>query len=168
MENIYLIGDTHFNDCNIIQYCNRPFHNVEDMNTVIINNWNSTISDNDIVYILGDFCSENPDEIKNFCDQLNGKKRIVLGNHDSDDSSVYFEAGFECVYNHPIIIFDFLILSHEPQFVQPHGVYANIFAHVHNNPMYLTCSPKSYCVSAERVGYAPIKLNEVVTSMKLL
>ena len=32
----------------------------------------------------------------------------------------------------------------------------NIFGHIHNNPMYLTVSSRSYCVSIERNGYKPI------------
>ena len=52
----YVISDTHFNHSRILEYCQRPFDNVEEMNEVIINNWNKVINEDDIVYVLGDFC----------------------------------------------------------------------------------------------------------------
>lgn len=51
---IYYTADQHFGHSNIIRFCERPFSTVEEMDEVLINNWNETVSDNDIVYILGD------------------------------------------------------------------------------------------------------------------
>ena len=41
--------------------------------------------------------------------------------------------------------------------------YVNIFAHVHNNPIYTDCGKKHFCVSAERekLNYSPINFNEI-------
>lgn len=49
----YFIADMHFNHENIIRYCNRPFENSNEMNEYIIK-WNSVVTENDIVYHLGD------------------------------------------------------------------------------------------------------------------
>ena len=47
MANIYVTSDTHFNHKNIIEYCNRPYSSVEEMNKAIIDNWNSVVKDED-------------------------------------------------------------------------------------------------------------------------
>lgn len=79
----WFISDPHFGHANIIRFTGldgkfvRPgFKDIEHMNATIIQNWNSVIGPKDKVYCLGDF--GNPD----FAAQLNGKKRLILGNHD--------------------------------------------------------------------------------------
>lgn len=93
---LFFIADTHFGHENIIRYCDRPFDSVSDMDDILIKNWNSRVSDEDTVFILGDmfFKSENEEEILK---QLRGKKRLLVGNHDESwmkkfDYSKYFES----------------------------------------------------------------------------
>lgn len=79
---IFLIGDTHFMHRNIIKYCNRPFKDVEEMTETLIKNWNSVVGKNDIVYVVGDFALCGKAKIIEIGNQLNGRKRLILGNHD--------------------------------------------------------------------------------------
>ena len=41
--NIFFTADTHFNHANIIEYCSRPFKDVNHMNWAMIENWNSVV-----------------------------------------------------------------------------------------------------------------------------
>ena len=165
---IFLIGDCHFMHRNIIKYCNRPFANVEEMTESLIKNWNSIVGKNDIVYVVGDFALCGKQKIIEIGQRLNGRKRLVLGNHDQASMETYRAAGFEFVYNHPIILDGFYFVSHEPMVgLAPDGVFAQIFAHVHDDPIYATVTPRSCCVSAERINYTPIEFKELVFAMKV-
>ena len=52
-KNFY-IADLHFGHKNIIRYDNRQFASVDEMDNTLIKNWNSVVSNDDTVYILGD------------------------------------------------------------------------------------------------------------------
>ena len=79
----YYIADLHFGHRNIISLCNRPFDNVKEMNQKLIKNWNSVVNDKDNVYIVGDLFFKFQD-IENILASLKGKKRLIIGNHDTD------------------------------------------------------------------------------------
>lgn len=164
---IFIIGDPHFWHRAIIKYCNRPFATVEEMNETLIKNWNSVIGKQDIVYILGDFALCGKDRIIEITQKLNGRKRLVLGNHDGASLETYRNAGFEYVYNHPILLENFYILSHYPQtYIQKDGLYANVFAHVHDDPAYVDSSARTFCASVERIDYTPILFERIKEVMK--
>lgn len=165
-ETVWLLGDTHFFHHNIIEYCNRPFSSVEEMNEVLVDNWNRVVRPMDKVFMLGDFALGARANVVQIGNRLNGRKTLILGNHDRATKTAYREAGFEYISLYPLLFEDFFILSHHPRHVRSNGLYANIFAHVHDNPMYLTVSPRSYCVSAERIGYTPISYDEIRAAME--
>lgn len=52
----FFIADTHFYHENVIKFDKRLFSSIEEMNQMLIKNWNNVIQSNDQVYILGDFC----------------------------------------------------------------------------------------------------------------
>ena len=164
---IFLIGDCHFGHRNIIKYCNRPFIDVEDMTRKQISYWNSVVGKNDIVYVVGDFALCGKQKIIEIGQQLNGRKRLILGNHDQASIEIYRAAGFEFIYNHHIVIDDFFIVSHVPLVgISENTPFANIFAHVHDDPTYKDYSCRSFCASAERIKYTPIELDAIKQTMK--
>ena len=154
----FFIGDLHFGDEDIIFFEGRPFTDVDGMNEYIITRWNDKISDNDTVFILGDI-----GEIS-YLEKMKGFKCIIRGNHDiflATELDKY--SGIMNVYNFPIIINNYFILSHEPMYVNKCMPYMNIFSHVHGSPIYSDYSRWHYCVSAERIDYTPISLKEIIT-----
>ena len=81
---IYFTSDQHFNHSNIIEFCDRPFENVGEMNAKLIENWNNQVKPHDIVYVLGDFIWNTTPKglIRELLETLNGEIHLVIGNHD--------------------------------------------------------------------------------------
>ena len=81
---IRYIADMHFDDEDIIAYDNRPFDSTEEMNEAMIANWNRVVTDpEDLTWILGDFCAGDGQRWSEILSLLNGRKAMVLGNHDN-------------------------------------------------------------------------------------
>ena len=81
---VFFISDLHFYHFNIIKSCSRPFRDEIEMNEKLIENFNSTVSENDEVYILGDLAYRYPDiqSVNSCIARLSGIKHLVVGNHD--------------------------------------------------------------------------------------
>ena len=110
LQNVYVISDTHFRHNNILSF--EPIRaqilemvgkevNIDNHDEFIIQQWNKTVSDNDIVIHLGDVSWKSPQHI---LPQLHGRKILILGNHDSKGDQIYkdFEyivRGFQDISN---------------------------------------------------------------------
>ena len=94
----YFTSDHHFGHTNIINYCSRPFKNVEEMHRALINNWNSVITPQDTVYVVGDFSFMNEERSKDLLSKLNGEKILIRGNHDRNKDKM-LQMGFKEVYD---------------------------------------------------------------------
>jgi len=79
---IFFTSDYHFDHKNIIRYCKRPFKSISEMNEEIIKRHNEKVSNEDIVYNLGDFAFCDANKASNFARQLNGTIYLLKGNHD--------------------------------------------------------------------------------------
>lgn len=167
MENKWVVGDMHLGHSKIIDYCNRPFSSIEEMDETIIDNYNKVIKKNDLVYILGDFALCGKDDLINYGKRLKGRKVLIWGNHENSSLKNYYEAGFQWISKSPIIIENQIILSHQPQNIEDCGIYKNIFAHVHNSLEYKTVTENTACVSMERWDYIPVEISKLIELMKL-
>lgn len=155
----YVISDTHFGHGNIIRYCNRPFKFVEEMDAALIKNWNSIITNNDIIIHLGDVSMFSKEKTADIIRKLNGRKILIKGNHDNWSDEYYRQIGFDFVSKYPIIYKGFFILSHYPMQLSETTPYFNYYGHVHNDEKYHDTAT-SKCVSVERTGYQPILIYE--------
>jgi calcineurin-like phosphoesterase family protein len=128
------------------------------MNEVIRERWNATIRPSDHVYHLGDValkCSSTTCAI--FMKTLNGKKRLVRGNHDRFKASQYLKMGFEEI--HGLKSLFNVWLTHAP--MHPFSIgkkfLGNVHGHIHEKPS----PPGPYLnVSVEAIDYTPISLED--------
>ena len=161
---LYVTSDTHFNHKNIIKYCNRPFNDIYEMNEALINNWNSVVTQNDIIYHLGDFGFGTKEELQEIFDRLNGEKYLIMGNHDKKGRKYYQDLGFIEVYKTKYEL-DKYILSHEPIIVPNNKI--NIFGHIHNKLIEEQFNDENHiCICPERTDYKPVLLIDDIYHIK--
>jgi len=80
----WFTSDLHWQHRNICKFTDRK-HVVsqEDHDEWLIELWNSTVKQGDLVYHLGDFSfAKGYDSLKNIVQRLNGSKIFIKGNHD--------------------------------------------------------------------------------------
>lgn len=164
-RNYWFTSDTHFFHENIIQYCGRPFSCAEHMNEVLVDNWNSVVKPNDLVYHLGDVwmgASEHRDRAELWA-RLNGSKRLIVGNHD--DIKYMASGGFFQkiqmwrVWNDRPLLFTHVPIhesSIQERILDKGGV--NVHGHIHTH-----ASPDGpyKCICVEQTNYTPINLEEL-------
>lgn len=81
--NMWFTADQHFSHERIIEMTGRPFASVEEMNSVLVANYNALVQPEDVVYFLGDVCMGKLTESLSLLSQLKGHKILAaLGNHD--------------------------------------------------------------------------------------
>jgi len=179
MSNIFYIADTHFRHRNIIEYAPErgPFTCVEEHDEFLISNWNNVVTKRDTVYLLGDVAFGSRKHLPDTVGRLNGRIRLVAGNHDHrniKNLAAYCEIMAGCV---PHTIIDGAhrfetILTHIPVHPSQQGrFHFNIHGHLHMNEVML---PKDYafakpekdpfyvCVSAEHTMMCPMSRSDLV------
>lgn len=166
-------SDTHFYHTNIIGFCKRPFKNVQDMNEVLIANWNRVVAQDDIVFHLGDFCLGGSHEWISILDRLNGKIYLILGNHDMKNIRQGYINRFESVAMQMYIEVDKqkIYLNHCP-FLCYGGSYDGtwqLFGHVHTSKNNAgkdasrlnMLFPTQYDVGVDNNDFAPVSYEQV-------
>ena len=152
-QNLYFTSDLHFGHRNVIRFCNRPFENEKEMGEKLIEAWNSTVTNDDIVFVLGDtFWFNDSRSIKKILSRLNGEQIYILpGNHC--DFSAYHRVDDERI----ILCEDVVVLwlesegypmkgwkrkiyeicmQHCPMATWPHRENGalHLFGHIHSKP----------------------------------
>jgi len=184
MSNRFVISDTHFGHTNSWQLFKRPdgsplrpFTSTEEMDEAMIERWNAKVGPHDTVYHLGDVVINR--KYLHLVKRLNGKKRLVRGNHDIFKDQDYRDVGFDSLYGVRVFT-DKFILSHIP--LHPdcitHRFKVNVHGHLHANEVTRKIAtkvwapvgqhdlideidPRYLCVSVEHTNYEPLSFEEV-------
>lgn len=136
-KNFY-ISDLHFGHFNIIRYDNRPFNSIEEMDKVLINNWNSVVSRGDTVWILGDISWHDDEKTVEIFEQLNGIKVLIKGNHDKIKRSSKLSKCFTSIQDYAELYLDKknkVVMSHYPMPFW-NGQFRDtihLYGHIHNS-----------------------------------
>lgn len=166
---VRFISDLHFGHKGMAQSY-RKFQDEYYQDEYIISQWNKVVKKQDLTYILGDITMEKKDHYYQL-DRLNGKKKVVLGNHDMIQHVPELLKYVDGVAG--MIEYKGFILTHCP--VHKQELYekyrGNIHGHLHNNfvlmdPMladYLgQKDPKYINVCCDVIDYTPRTIEELI------
>jgi len=154
-------SDLHLDHSNIIQYCNRPFKDVEEMDEVLIQNWNEVVGKGDNVIFAGDLTLHHKyDVVKSkYISRLNGNIIWIKGNHDywMPKSSKYID--------HRTMGSQFIVTSHYPMRSWNKSIHGSWNLHGHSHGM-LEPLTNQYDVGVDNNNYYPVNLDTIRRRIK--
>ncbi|HEC72602.1 MAG: metallophosphoesterase family protein [Candidatus Thorarchaeota archaeon] len=100
----FFTADEHYSHAKIIEYTNRPFSSVEEMNAQIIKRHNEIVTPQDITIHAGDFCFGNKKDAEAILRKLNGNHVLLRGSHDSWMGGSYHEVWTKTLNGQPIVV----------------------------------------------------------------
>lgn len=130
--NTWFWSDTHFSHSKILEYCNRPFKNIYEMDRELVRRFNERVKEEDICFHLGDWGFKKSKEAPNgnnfeyFRNQLKCKNIICIkGSHDSNN-------GNKTKIESLVIKYDkkYINLVHDPKYANTLYPF-NFCGHVH-------------------------------------
>ncbi|MBS4914262.1 MAG: metallophosphoesterase [Veillonella sp.] len=166
---IYFTSDFHLGYPKVIKHRKRPFTSVEEMNETLIANYNSMVTDKDTVYLLGDMTQYVEPEAANvMLARLNGKKILLVGNHDKVnkyDARIFKEI---CDYKFLVHKRALMALMHYPMLAwnrYQRGSYM-LHGHIHSTGEYNESNRaegiRRYDVGVDANNFYPVSLDKIL------
>ena len=186
-ENVFFVSDTHFNHFNIIASCGRPFKDENEMNEILINNWNSVVNSDSTVFHLGDFAWGDFKQWKNIREKLNGHIVLIKGNHDwkngprsEEQENELFDFVTQQMYlkieGRQVYLNHFPFLCYGGTYRTPETAVLQLYGHVHSGqlskngrdiPRLQYLFPTQYDVGVDNNNFTPISWKEVNEKIQL-
>jgi calcineurin-like phosphoesterase family protein len=161
---VFFTADQHFGHKNIIEYCKRPFKDVEQMDDALISLWNKVVKPIDTVFVLGDFAFKHPDSYKSL---LNGTIHLMDGSHDSYDEKVKLTIVKQKRYFPDNPEYKDITLCHYAMRSWDKSHYGtwHLFGHHHGN---LEPYGLSFDIGVDCWNYYPVSIDQVAQKMSTL
>lgn len=181
---IYFTSDLHLGHDQEFIWGARGFNSVAEMNEKIISRWNSRITKDDDVYVLGDLVMGGVENVE-LLKQLNGKIHIIYGNHDGPkkrEAYAELENVVECGWANMIKYKKYnFYLSHYPtitdnedigEIVSPKECVINLFGHTHQFGDFYDTNDgynfRMYHVGVDSHDCFPVPIDEVIEEIKIV
>ena len=181
MSKIFVTSDLHFNHDREVVWGARGFSSVAEMNEAIIERYNSVVSPEDEVYILGDLCLGGGEKGMTAINQalierLNGRIHIVCGNHCTPAriemyrfcknvvEIVYATMVHYKGYHFYLSHFPTLTANLEKEYLKQCTI--NLFGHTHQRDNFFEDRPYMYHVGCDSHNCFPVLLDDAIEEMK--
>jgi len=179
MERItWFTADAHFGHSRVIEYAKRPFASVEEMDQTMINNWNSVVGKQDIVYYLGDFSFyKDQQKTVDVINKLNGSEiHLILGNHDKHMKTFVKEKFTSVQHYKEIYVPDsechlpkgqMIVLMHYAMrvFNKSHRGVIQLYGHSHGT---LPGNSQQLDVGVDSWNFTPVSYEQIKEKLKTL
>lgn len=164
----FFTSDHHFSHRLMLKI--RGFESLEEMDSLMIERWNSVISPRDEVYHLGDVSLTGPLRTLHVLNSLNGRIYLIKGNHDRCVTKKKCAERFEWIKDSYILKIDKKYkfhLYHYPlrTWNSMHYGAFSLYGHCHNK---LPSHGLSFDVGVDGNNYYPWSLEEVLEKMEQL
>lgn len=152
----YLTSDLHFNHRNIQKTLRPAFASTAEHDEYVIRKYNEIVGEDDKVYILGDLGFSPVAALDPLVRRLNGRKTLIIGNHDQLNDAKYHAMGIDEVVRHPLYLTDSIVLSHAPlKEALDNPFILNVHGHLHGAVLDF---PNFVNVNVDVRGYEPVDL----------
>lgn len=176
-DKVFFTSDIHFGHEWILNFNNRPFHSVEEMDEALIKNWNNTVPADGLTFVLGDIGIAKADRIVELFSQLNGDKILIRGNHDDDYKDEILLAVFLEIHDllHLRVLdnltdkYNYMVLCHYPMIDWQNSFRGTwqLFGHVHTRNIDAFDTFKTnlldlqYDVGVDNNHFCPVSFHQV-------
>ena len=182
---IFVTSDLHIGHNKEFVYDSRGFNSIEEHDAKLVENWNSAVTDEDTVYVLGDVMLKHDLEDTDFSyglrilSQLHGKLFIIRGNHDTINKIEKYKtcpnviaAGAAAEYiKYPEIGAKHFYLSHYPTLVAHEklkpvkSAMINLYGHTHQMEHFYNDHPYMYCVCLDAHDMKPVLIDDIIAEI---
>lgn len=173
LDNTFFTADLHLYHNNMINYASRPFGGLNEMHSHITKAFNSILTTDSDLYIVGDvtlLSSEFGGRIKKALAAINGRKHLVIGNHDTWKVRNYLEAGITTVHSagsfkHKDIRF---FMMHDPAeyLCVENGTNVLLCGHIHTLFKHLFPEKRIINVGVDVWEYKPVSIEQIMQIVK--
>lgn len=169
LDTVFFTADWHLGHTNILNFCNRPFKNIDEHDTALIANANNVVGEKGVCYHLGDFAFKNETTVVEYRSQLLGEWHFVSGGHDrwiAKSSITIIEPplltlNFETSYKHPLAV----VLCHYAmrRWDRSHYGSYHLYGHSHGS---LPGYGRSMDVGVDCWNYTPVSLRYILDVLR--
>ena len=171
----YFTSDLHIgHDKNFI-WQSRGFSSVAEHDREILKRWNSVVTDNDTVYILGDLCmSADEKEWNTIFKNLTGNKIFIRGNHDTDNKMIKYIKDYNMKYLGMAYLFHYskkkkFLLTHYPTLVGNYKdprFFWNLSGHTHSQDKFQYSYGNVYNVALDAHNCYPVSIEQIIKDIE--
>lgn len=156
-KELFFTSDEHFGHKRVIEYSDRPYKSVFDMDEDLISKFNERVSKDGFTIHAGDFYlgKDKPLVRKNYVSRLNGEHLFLMGSHDRWLPNGTTHEMVELRVDGQVIV-----VCHYAMRVWPVSHYNSWLIHGHSHGK-LPSEGKSHDVGVDNTGYYPVSYMEI-------